>query len=82
MSTPPLDEVTQLLKAWAGGDERALDRLTPFVYEELHRVGQRCMVGERTGRIATGMRGSRADRQEPASLSLRESASLPGGTTS
>ena len=25
------------------------------------------------------MRGSRADRQEPASLSLRESASLPGG---
>jgi hypothetical protein len=32
MSTPRLDEVTQLLKAWAGGDERALDRLTPFVY--------------------------------------------------
>jgi hypothetical protein len=30
MSTPRLDEVTQLLKAWAGGDERALDRLTPF----------------------------------------------------
>ena len=49
------------------------------VYEELHRVAQRCMAGERTGHIATGMRGSRADRQEPASLWLRESASLRGG---
>jgi hypothetical protein len=40
MSTPPSDEVTQLLKAWTGGDdERALDRLTAFVYEEL----QNCM---------------------------------------
>jgi hypothetical protein len=45
----------------------------------LHRVAQRCMAGERTGHIATGMRGSRAGRQEPASLSLRESASLPRG---
>jgi transposase InsO family protein len=37
------------------------------------------MAGERTAHIATGMRGSRAGRQEPASLSLRESASLPSG---
>jgi len=49
MSTPPLDEGTQLLKAWTGGDERALDRLTPFVYEELRRVAL-TLHGGRTNR--------------------------------
>ena len=40
MSTPRLDEFTQLLKAWAGGDERALDRLTPFVYPQERNTRQ------------------------------------------
>ena len=51
MSTPPSNEVTQLLKAWTGGDDGALEKLTPFVYEELHRVARRCMAGERSGHI-------------------------------
>ena len=34
-------EVTQLLQAWGDGDERALEKLTPLVYGELHQLAQR-----------------------------------------
>src|SRR6202140_5377491 len=43
-------ETTQLLRAWAGGDRGALDRLTPRVYNELRRIAGRCMQDERPGR--------------------------------
>src|SRR5208283_804273 len=46
---PSSHDVTQLLKAWTTGDEQALEKLTPMVYEQLHRVAQRCMAGERPG---------------------------------
>ena len=49
MAGPLSDEVTRLLKAWTAGDEHALEKLTPMVYEQLHRVAQRCMAGERPG---------------------------------
>ncbi|MGA7413414.1 MAG: ECF-type sigma factor, partial [Bryobacteraceae bacterium] len=49
MAEPLTDEVTRLLKAWTAGDEHALEKLTPMVYEQLHRVAQRCMAGERPG---------------------------------
>jgi RNA polymerase sigma factor (TIGR02999 family) len=42
-------EVTRLLKAWTAGDEQALEKLTPLVYQELHRVARRCMAKERSG---------------------------------
>jgi RNA polymerase sigma-70 factor, ECF subfamily len=42
-------EITQLLQAWRRGDEDALDKLTPEVYRELHRVARRCMGRERDG---------------------------------
>jgi RNA polymerase sigma factor (TIGR02999 family) len=42
-------EVTQLLKAWTAGDKDALEKLTPLVYEQLHRVAQRYMAGQRPG---------------------------------
>jgi len=48
MALPSTHEVTQLLKAWTTGDEQALEKLTPLVYEQLHRVAQRCMAGERS----------------------------------
>jgi RNA polymerase sigma factor (TIGR02999 family) len=35
-----VEEVTELLKAWGGGDKAALDRLIPLVYAELHRMAQ------------------------------------------
>jgi RNA polymerase sigma-70 factor (ECF subfamily) len=49
MALPSTHEVTQLLKAWTTGEEQALEKLTPLVYEQLHRVAQRCMAGERSG---------------------------------
>jgi RNA polymerase sigma factor (TIGR02999 family) len=45
--SPASGEVTQLLRAWSGGDKEALDRLAPLVYGELHRIAQRLMAGER-----------------------------------
>jgi RNA polymerase sigma factor (TIGR02999 family) len=47
MVLPATHEVTQLLKAWTGGDEQALEKLTPLVYRQLHQVAQRCMAGQR-----------------------------------
>src|SRR3977135_3625146 len=41
-------EVTQLLRAWSDGDAEALDRVLPRVYEELHRMAARYLVGERS----------------------------------
>ena len=40
-------EVTGLLKAWSSGDQAALDRLTPVVHGELHRIARRYMRNER-----------------------------------
>jgi RNA polymerase sigma-70 factor, ECF subfamily len=40
-------EITSLLRAWGTGDPGALDRLTPLVYEELHRMARRYMKRER-----------------------------------
>jgi RNA polymerase sigma factor (TIGR02999 family) len=43
-------ETTLLLRAWAGGDQDALDQLTPRVYDELRRIAGRFMQDERPGR--------------------------------
>jgi RNA polymerase sigma-70 factor (ECF subfamily) len=42
-------QVTGLLRAWSAGDRAALDRLTPLVYNELHRIARRYMRNERAG---------------------------------
>ena len=41
-------EVTGLLRAWSGGDQGAIEKLTPLVYEQLHRVAQHYMAAERS----------------------------------
>jgi RNA polymerase sigma-70 factor (ECF subfamily) len=41
--------VCELLRAWTDGDTSALERLTPIVYDELHRLARRYMRGERPG---------------------------------
>jgi RNA polymerase sigma factor (TIGR02999 family) len=41
------DEVTQLLIDWGNGDKAALDRLTPIIYQELHRLASRHISRER-----------------------------------
>ena len=39
--------MSALLRAWSGGDRSALDRLTPIVYKELHRLARNYMRRER-----------------------------------
>ena len=48
MAAPPLQDVTQLLRAWNNGEQEALDRLIPLVYQELHRLAHRYMGRERS----------------------------------
>lgn len=47
MPGPSPHEVTVLLQAWSRGDENALGKLVPLVYEDLRRAAQRYMVHER-----------------------------------
>jgi RNA polymerase sigma factor (TIGR02999 family) len=44
---PPAHHVTELLQAWSQGDQSALERLMPLVYDDLHRLAQRYMAQER-----------------------------------
>jgi len=41
--------ITNLLKAWSGGDPTALERLAEQVYPELRRMARRYMKNERQG---------------------------------
>ncbi len=47
MSSSPATNVTQLLLEWRGGSQQALDALMPVVYDELRRLAQHYMRGER-----------------------------------
>src|SRR5262249_51168815 len=49
MKSSSTNEVTQLLLAWSDGDQTALEKLTPLVYAELHRLAERYMRRERPG---------------------------------
>ena len=49
MATTSPQELTQLLMAWSQGDATALEKLTPLVYQELHRLAHRYLGRERTG---------------------------------
>ena len=49
MSAPSSREVTGLLQKWGQGDEEALQKLIPLVYEELHAAASRYMAQERPG---------------------------------
>jgi RNA polymerase sigma factor (TIGR02999 family) len=40
MPQPVAGNITELLLAWSSGDHRALDRLTPVVYDELRRIAR------------------------------------------
>ena len=47
--TASSSEITQLLRAWCDGQDGALERLMPLVYEELHRAARRHMASENSG---------------------------------
>jgi len=40
-------EITQLLAEWSDGNQTALDKLYPLVYDELHKMANRYMKRER-----------------------------------
>ncbi len=44
---PSTKQVTELLLDWSNGNQAALDRLTPLVHEELHRLAHQHMKRER-----------------------------------
>jgi RNA polymerase sigma factor (TIGR02999 family) len=41
------ESVTALLRQWKEGDQQALERLMPIVYEQLHKMAGNCMRSER-----------------------------------
>lgn len=45
MSAP--QDITQLLNQWTLGDAAAAERLTPLIYDELHKLAQRLFRSER-----------------------------------
>jgi len=45
--TADADQVTRLLANWGQGDEAALEKMTPIVYDELRRLAHRYMQGQR-----------------------------------
>jgi RNA polymerase sigma-70 factor (ECF subfamily) len=49
LMTPSPKEVTDLLNDWGNGDQEALNRLMPLVYDELHRLASRYLRHERVG---------------------------------
>jgi RNA polymerase sigma factor (TIGR02999 family) len=52
MSKPPLPnqhEITELLEQWSDGNQTALDKLYPLVYEELRRLARSYMKREPKG---------------------------------
>lgn len=49
MTGSSTSEVSQLLQAWNDGDESALDKLMPIVYDELHRMARYYMGREAPG---------------------------------
>ena len=55
VSMPTSVEITALIRAWGGGDQTALDRLTPLVYDELRRIARLVRVSRRTKVIAASL---------------------------
>jgi len=49
VTEPSTHEVTALLLAWNEGDPTALEKLTPLVYQELHRLARGYMGREHAG---------------------------------
>ncbi len=51
MGNPSTHEITQLLVDWNGGDQAALEALSPLINRELHRLAKRFMADERPNHV-------------------------------
>lgn len=41
------DDVTRLLQDWGSGDQKALEKLVPLIYDELRQMAHKCLYRER-----------------------------------
>ena len=41
------NEITQLLLSWKAGNDGAMDKLMPLIYEKLRAIASRCLAGDR-----------------------------------
>jgi RNA polymerase sigma factor (TIGR02999 family) len=48
---PSVQEITVLLLAWGDGDPEALEKLTPLIYDDLHKQARRYMARENPGNL-------------------------------
>ena len=48
-SDPDVGGISKLLRSWSDGDQGALEKLAPIVYDELRRLARRYMKRERPG---------------------------------
>ena len=46
---PAVGDISKLLRSWSDGDQGALEKLAPIVYDELRRLARRYMKHERPG---------------------------------
>jgi hypothetical protein len=49
-----LENITELLRAWSGGDHAAYESLVPLVEAELHRLARSYMARERRDHTLQG----------------------------
>ena len=68
--------VTTLLRDWRSGDKRALEELTPLIYDDLRRVAARHLQSERSGHTlqATALVNEAFVRLAEADLSFQDRA--------
>lgn len=72
----PASTVTALLQEWGAGDNDALAKLTPLIYEDLHRIAKRRMQSERSDHTlqATALVNEAFSRLADAEISIRDRA--------
>ena len=51
LGSPQVDNITELLQAWASGSDAALDSVMPLVYRDLHLMASRFWVTQRPGHM-------------------------------
>ena len=71
------DDVSALLRAWTGGDQRALARLTPIVYDELHRLAHYYLKREASSRRLLGSTSKTDVRWQPQRTLPSKAGSRP-----
>ena len=50
-ANPAAVQLTRILQDWSGGDQTALERLTPIVYGEMYRIARARLADEREGHV-------------------------------